>query len=188
MSLHIVESRDSFQSHTEIFEGLTPLTWARTRMFAGTLDTYVVGLHSFSSTFTRIETGFETYVEISADPPDGDAHGVATHIIGEYNNELFGVYIDTDTAPYAIHLSTYPESTDTWVTYSGVNHLPIDVEHPEHLESPRFLVGYGENVPEKILVVNVVSGLDITGRYATNWITPLASGAVITDIESVRIV
>ena len=188
MSIHIVESRDSFQSYQSIYKGLSPLAWADTRMFSGTLDTYIVGIHGFSSIYTRIETASKLYTETSADPPNGDSHGVATHILGEFNNEIFGVYIDTDNAPYAIHVSSYPEFKTTWTTYSGVNHLPIDVEHPEHLESPRFLVGYGENVPEKILVVNIVSGLDITGRHATNWLTPLASGAVITDLETVRLI
>lgn len=189
MTILVIESRDSFDSHQTIYSGVSPVAFVGTRLFAGILDTYIVGIHATNQTYTRIETGFQTYEAISASPPSGDAHGVATHILGEYGLESFGVYVDTDNSPYKIHISSYPEFTNTWQTFSGVNNLPSDVEHPEYLDSLRFLVGYGENVPEKVLVVNVISGIDITSnRYATNWNSPLSSDAIITDLEAVRLI
>ncbi len=124
---------------------------------------------------------------------------VMAHYLNEYGSSVASVALNAEAqtdlplasgnlgGPTEFYTSVYAEFPDSWVTQSGYpNRSPADVASPDFPDSPRFLIGWSGNSPEKVLVVPV-TGAILGTRYATNW-TTLSSTAAVTDLESVRII
>jgi hypothetical protein len=124
---------------------------------------------------------------------------IMSHYYSEYNIVLTSVAMSTAIqtdfplasgdlgGPSEMFTDSVPESASTWITQSGYpNRFPSDVDSPEFEDSPRFLIGFAGNTPEKVLVVPI-TGAILGTRYATNW-TTLSSTAAVTDLEVVRII
>jgi hypothetical protein len=91
-----------------------------------------------------------------------------------------------DQNKVGLYRSIFPSTQATWTSVSGIqNEIGIDIVFPDVPESPRFLIGMSGG-GGKVRVLLTSSGSDFI-QYNTNW-TPMVSGAIVTDLETVRII
>lgn len=158
------------------------------QIYADIFDTYIVGLNSiFNNFLTKIDTspdgGYTVtdYGEFTTSSPLQ-----MTHYFGEIGLAQYSVVIETTSTLYLM-ATEYPEQPNAWVSYyPPLPQSAIDVVFPDMVDSPRFVIGFQGNTPEKVYVV-LAQDQYLSVRYATDW-TALASGSSIKDLEVVRFI
>lgn len=186
MPLVLYESKNFGQTINPIWSGQVFIIQNQ-QIYADIFDVYLVGLHSIVNTFlTRIDTSpVGGYTTLNLEPPTTDAHLEMTHYFGDFGLAQYSVVIEAD-GNHNLMATLYPEYPGFWTTFAPVPGSPIDVIFPDMPDSPRFVIGFSGNSPQKVWIVSATtSGLNI--QYATNW-SAMISGAMVKDLEVVRFI
>lgn len=192
----IWQSQDSFDSKFSIYEEVLGIRNGY-RVFADSNYAYAL-----ADDVERVATGSgieRNQLIVTPDQASTADSWIMAHFLSEYGTSLASVALNAERqvdlplasgdlgGPTEMYTSVYAEFPDGWITQSGyANRSPADVVSPDFPDSPRFLIGWSGNSPEKVIVVPI-TGAILGTRFATNW-TTLSSTAAVTDLESVRII
>ncbi len=192
----IWQSRDSFDTKFSIYEEVLGIQNGY-RVFADSNYAYAL-----AGDIERVVTGSgieRNQLIVTPDQASSANSWIMAHFLSEYGTSLASVALNAERqvdlplasgdlgGPTEMYTSVYAEYPDSWITQSGyANRSQADFVSPDFPDSPRFLIGWSGNSPEKVMVVPI-TGVILGTRFATNW-TTLSSTAAVTDLESVRII
>lgn len=206
MATYLFETADSYTSQAVIWSGYGS---QYTTLFADVFNIYLQGFHvsmsggaryltriavaTASGVTTSGSSGYAVnlYEDTDVSPDVSDLHLITAQFMDEFFNPYNTLTIEASYGRDTMYYSAYPEIVGGWLSTSGIgDRAVVDMIFPEYLTYPRFLVAVSGELTDKIVVIPA-SGLLVTsggsGRYATNW-SAMVSGAIVTDLEAVRIV
>jgi len=191
----LLESRDSFDTMENIYSSLFPLITSGIKLYSDIYYIYIL-----YGKIVRIDIALvpESRTTVNIEPVIADTHWKITDYLSELGTVVgtAGVYspIITDGGPTVLYTTVvYPQNDGAWVPQATfVNVSAADIVSPDVADDPRFLIGFvAEDEatlnPNKVFVIKPLLDNTVTGYWA-NWNIPLASGARLTDLETVRII
>jgi hypothetical protein len=189
MATVVWKTTDSWENKQVIWSGAVGNMHQIARLFA---DTNFVYVGTWRISRTTVSGGNVDDISPDITTSSVNSNTMISNFLTDYGLSLAtaGIVNFYTQDRMDIYTSYYPETQNSWALASGVpNELGIDVVFPEIPESPRFLIGLSGISNQKVLIATTGSGIDalLVAIYPTNW-TAMISGAIVTDLEEVRII